>query len=58
MDAVNSGCPYDFIRSFYTPKDADGNPLAVKMQDDDLFYSFNGFDFLLIMVILNSPAKK
>ena len=47
MDAVNSGCPYDFIRSFYTPKDADGNPLAVKMQDDDLFYSFNGFDFLL-----------
>ena len=47
MNAINSGCPYDFIRTIYTPKDADGNPLAIRIKNNDVFYSIYGFDFLL-----------
>ena len=47
ISTVNNACPYDFIRSSYAPKDANGNTLATKVIDGNIFYSFCGFDFLL-----------
>ena len=46
-NAVNSSCPYDFIKSFYTPKDADGNTLSLTIKNNDIFYLDRSFYFLV-----------